>query len=666
MIKRFYLDGNEITEPIGGDQMVSTIARDRSINAILTTSDTTFTFIEDGYNYLYNIWNTTGFCEQVQFRVTHSFDEGLTFEEMLIGEIFVSDIEFDRFNKLAKVKIQDGSYDSKINNNKSIEAFLKGGRSKNDVTITSPTPVTIELFDVATNTYIPITAGTGNEAQGYGYRLYDVMKYLVDFMTDGEIQFKSTLFDIGGGCEGACITIGYIVKGYNGLSTITDFNTLFPALTWDNVYKELKVKEGLGFLIERDSSGYILRLEKNEYLNDTTKTLISISNIQSLKTRTQRDYLYSALKFGSGLTQTGTAYHFPEDINYKGFKSEQYHTIGQCNIDSILDLSGNWVTSSNAIEEAIDRANLSEMEDTAIVLLFCEPIVSGSQYRAVKSNWIDPSSGYGYYNEHYTNYSISIRQFGNVPNSIAQFLGSRTSEFLAKTSTNSPVQYNTPNIYIPVPFDNEINDTDGVYDPTTYEMTAPASGQFSFSIKLDLVLYPDSLQNGNGAIIIEPSIEVYDSAGFTGGTLLNSQAFAPSAYTYSGTIQRTISMNISVNMNSGEKAVLKLKHTMGLLGSSYKVLSGSEFSITYSNTGGGIVQTYEPSDSTIERHEMTYPISELQFKDIRKDPRGVIEFTLNQEDFGQEPEKGNIESFKMDHEKGIATIILNSSKKLNS
>lgn len=666
MVKRFLLDGNIVKEPIGSNQIVTTIKRDRTINAILTTTDTTFTFIEDGYDYLYDIFSNQDFCQTVDVKVLFSDDEGLTFSEAFTGVIFISDVEFDRWNKFAKVNIQDGSYDSQINNNKSIEAFLKGGRSKNDVAIDTPTPVTIQLFDVASATYIPITAGTGNEAQGYGYRVFDVLKYLVDFMTDGEIKFKSSLFDIGGECEGACITIGYIVKGANGSSTITDFNDLFPALTWDSVYQELKKKEGLGFLIEKDSTGYTLRLEKNSYLNDSTKVLATLNNIKSLKTRTQRDYLYSAVKFGSGLLEYGTAYHFPEDINYRGFKNEQYHTVGKCNIDSVLDLSGSWVTSSNAIEEAIDRANLSSMSDEQIVLIFCNPVVSGSQYQATMTDWISGGSAPKYYNEHYTNYNISVRQFGNIPSSIAQFLGSRTSEFLATATANSPVFFNTPNIYIPVVFDDEINDTDGVYNPGTYEMTAPASGQFSFTIELPLVMYPDPLHAGIGAIVFEPSIEVYDSGGYLGGTLLNSIPFPPSGFTYSGTTNTTISQSASVNMNAGEKAVLKIKHTMGYAGSSYKVLKTRKFSITYSNTGGGIVQTYDAADSTVLRHEIDYPISETIFKSIYNDPKGVIQFTLNEADFGQTPEKGNIESFKFNRETGLATIILNSSKNLNN
>lgn len=227
---KFYLDDIEVTEPIGAEGLVTTIKRDTTVNGILTTQDATLSFIEDGYDYLLNLLNNESFCSSAEVRIMISQDEGQNYAEYFKGIIFISDVRFIEEKGYAKTKIQDNSFDAKINNNKNIEAFPNVGRSKNDVTITAAPSVTVELFDVATGTPIAITGGAGNEAQGRAYRVYDLFRFYVDFMTDGEILFESTLFGIGGTYEGLVITSGYMLKGYNGVTPEDEFNSTFPKL----------------------------------------------------------------------------------------------------------------------------------------------------------------------------------------------------------------------------------------------------------------------------------------------------------------------------------------------------------------------------------------------------------------------------------------------------
>lgn len=655
---KFYLDGNQVTEPAGATEIITSILKDTENNALLATTDNNFKFIKDGYDYLFNALNTQGFCQNVDVKVLIS-ENGYDFKELVTGLIKVSQVEFSEWDMVATTRIEDASYDSKINNNKSIEVVLQGQRSKNNLPLTSPTPVIIELFDVITATHIPVTAGAGNEAQGYGYRVFDVLKYIVQFMTDGELLFKSSIFDVGGIYENVFITSGYMIKGYDGgTTTVENFNLYWPKLTWENAYKEIKNKYNTSFLIEDNGGQLTFRLEGANYLSDNTLSMLTVNNLYSLKTRTDISRIFSAIKFDSGLLEFGSAYSFPEDINFVGFKNESYHTVGSCNIDHVLDLSGTWVTSSNAIQEALDRANLSSMDDTAIVLIDCNAYDSGV-YPAKMSNWLTTASTPKFYNEVFNNSNISIRFLGGVPNAIAQFLAGQDGTFTAFSENQDPT---LPFLY----YDNgndperkimanqESSDPGNNYDPSNYYYSAAFASVFTFYGFSRYALFNNSgIALNNNVTLVLRRTDV--SGGFISDTIIASESSTLNAGNRQ--IYEIFGSN-SIVLNSTDRAYLYFAVGGDLI--NYTIYPQAEFSCT-AIAGGGIVQTYEASDYSILRHEFTYKASLDEHFKILSDPRGYIEFSLHNDN----PRKGFIESYKRNNQTGETTFILNSSRNLN-
>lgn len=661
---KIYLDGVLVDEPMGTEDLVTTIKRDSTANGILITQDAPLTFIGDGYDYLYNLLYNDSFCSQAAISILISEDEGSNYEQYFTGTIFISDVRLNERDKTAKAKIQDNSFDAKINNNKSVTALVYVGRSKTDVVITPAPYVTVTFFDVATGTDIAVTAGAGNEAQGRMYRVFDILRFFIDYMTDANVGFESSIFDVGGEFEGLCISSGYMVKGYDGTTPESTFYELFPKISYASVLANLKPLN-LFFQIENPDTNPTLRLERKSYFENRAVNLADFVSVEKIETYIATSLLYSSVKFGSGGLIYDSAYDFPERINLVGMNEEQFHTIGTCNIDNTLNLSIEWIISSNAIQEAIDRANLSAMDDTAVVMVNCTPIISGSTYAATKTNWLSSGGSIKFYNEALTNYNTSLRYLGAIPNSIALFLGDATNEFLASSTVDSSVNYSSDtrepclfqDDFTPPNFDDNSN-----YDPTQSEYTAPSSGVYAFNINLDMYTTQASILFGSAYSFInfQPVIKIYDT-GF-GGTLLRSiNLYSGTGFGFNFTSESPKTFNVTssgtFNMDATEVAVLSV-YVLGQFGS-YKIRRGSTFGVSSAVTGGGSFQTYDPDDYPVIRHEIETPMTLTQFQAIKANLEGTIRFAMS----GSTAKKGFIDSLKYGGH--TAKMILYSSKNLN-
>lgn len=649
---KFYLDDIQVTEPIGSEGLVTTIKRDKIVNGILTTQDATLTFIEDGYDYLLDLLNNESFCSSAEIRIMISQDEGQNYSEYFKGIIFISDVRFIEDKGYAKAKIQDNSFDAKINNNKNIEALPNVGRSKNDITITAAPSVTVELFDVATGTPIAITGGVGNEAQGRAYRVYDLFRFYVDFMTDGEIAFDSTLFGVGGTYEGLVITSGYMVKGYNGVTPEDEFYSTFPKLSYNKIFTELKKKLNLSFIIESASTTPTIRIESSSYLNEPSTELLVIDDVDSIETYISQGDIYSSVKFGCGGLIDAVAYNFPETIVFLGFNEEQFHTIGTCNIDNTLDLSGEFICSSNAIEEAIDMAGLSDMSDDAVVLINSTALVSGTSYEATATNWLD-SSIVRYYNEALTNKNVCLNYFGYIPNSIAFYLNTSDNTFTAQKAQPDPFFYYTglqPQLLITCPV--VLADPNTNYTSPYY--IAPTTGTYTFLGSINVLL-----QNGSGTAIVYNDLSIIlkrtDGAGaFISDTII---PVVTTQVNPTQSIQVAVVGSGTILMNATDRCYLYFGIDGFLV--AYKILAMSQFGCTGTSSTGGIYQTYDADNYSVLRHEMNYPLSFDDFSLLKANPKGVIKFKSD----GSPYRRGLIENIRY----GVSSskLTLFSSRNLN-
>lgn len=666
---RYFLDNTLIDEPQGWDGLVTTLKRDRSVKGLLKLRDVTLSFKGSGYTHLKTIIDGQGHCAEVAIRIEEMIEGAWVYD--FEGKIFVSDIEWYEFRHECKTKVTDNSYNARIYNNRDIGATPTSEVSKNFVPVTPIDVCDITIFHPSTGVDVAYPAKC--------FRLRDVFDFLIRFISDGDVNFTTDYFGASGIFPDIVLTTGYALrKAHLNLST-SEFSQNIPPISLKSLFEATDKLFDISFIVNESVSPPLLRIENEPYFR-TQNQLVTINDIDEVTTKVAIEKLFSKVKFGSSDVANYPALSFIESIKFAGFNQEEYYTLGQCNIDTELDLRNNFITSSNVIEHMLEFPS-ETLYDNKWVIISADS-TGATTFDATKTNWIGVSS-YVFYNELLNNSSVANRYLGGVPNSIAQTIIAQNnsfSSFNSWTQTTADTSYNIPVTYEPFGFNYEADDISGNYDPVSYQYTAPSSGVYAFSVSLPTVVqtYEEALSSQNVNILhLQAFLVVYDSLGFGVNPALYETPLIDkylSPVTTSGIfIDYTASYYHSgsgtLNLNSGEVVVVKVIHTPIPYASTSGFFSGIKawsknlgtFNCTASSTGGGIYQTYNPEDYPVFTHEFKYPLTKTEFNTLTTDPKGLINFRVNAEQYKQ----GWIDNIKYNHKDGIADIKLISSKTLN-
>ena len=662
MIYRAILDGMVMDEPQGWESITTTMKRDYNIKGIVVTQDGKFVFQGSGYDYLHTLMLDSSGTSKVDVRIDRSDDDGQTFIQDYVGILFIADCEFEEGSRSVSCKIQDDSYYARINNNKSIGVLLYGSRSKNNVDIDPCTLYHIKYFTVTTGTYIAQTLNGGYE--GAAFKSYDVLRYMIEWMTDANIGFTSDIFDTDGLYENYFITHGRAIQLYNqSLGCPSDcppqctqavWEDNWEKVSWETVLKEYSNRFNLWWTIDYSTGSPVFRIENEQYFRGRD-TVAYAFDVNTIKTKINYALFYAKVKFGQGQMFEEAGTNFPETIDFIGWKDEEFQLLGESNIDTTLDLTTSWLTSSNNIEQLLTNGVLADQQyDRSIYMIECTPD-SGTNYFAVQSDFLD--TGYFYYNPSLTNASISNRFFGSVPQSIATYLGAGNDEFNAETTTS--LHYEAPNrIIVPVVFDDDTStlngnfDTSNNYDNTTGYYVVPTGGIFTFSFSMTCNFIPPNAGFGTTLFIW---IDRYDSGG-VGGTLLQSKNCVFQYVNMFDVVHVTGSATLQAN--AGDKIAIRLMYSEGF---GVTIHEGASFSCTKSTTGGGVYATYDYNDFPAFIHEFDYPLTNTDYKTIINNNGELMEFKMN----GQQIRKGWFDLVKFTPSTGIASFQLSSTKNIN-
>jgi len=261
---RFYINNVLIPEPenIGGwNKLLTNIKRDSSnLKGLLVSQDVQLDFIGTQYTFFRLAYFNSGVCAEYTTLIEQSYDD-INYSTLHRGIIKLRDVVLrDMLKGIATAKINDNSFYARINNNKSIETNVQGGWSKNGEPITVDSQYAVSLFKPIDNTNI----GTRQM-----HRVFDVMKYLVQFMSDGEVTFQSTFLET---------TLPMMIQRGDVMRTgiqpspywLISFSKLFT-----NISKIRKI----GWTIEYDvNENPIFRLEEDSYFYDNTPAQDSNNN----------------------------------------------------------------------------------------------------------------------------------------------------------------------------------------------------------------------------------------------------------------------------------------------------------------------------------------------------------------------------------------------------
>lgn len=325
-----------VGQPDGLSELRHRIYYSNELSGYLEEFAGQLTFYGDEYTYLRRRFFADG-CAVIPIVLTDGVGLQLT------ANLFLNDATWQIDRQAVTCEVVDDSYLSLIDNNKGIKAFVNVPRSKNDLPITAveQTDLLFKAYDVVNNLDTP--------ADRYGVRVYDALRTLVEFMSDGLIGFESDFFNTD---DDPAVNRPRIPTLLTGRAIRTGADDSFVFISFEELFIDLNKLYNLAFAVERTTSGPVLRIEPKSYFREVS-TSLALPNVYSIQQTSDQSSFYSKVSYGSAKVDEYIFYPggaLPPSLPFVQWSQEEYHLGGQCNKDVFLDLElKTLITDTNVI-----------------------------------------------------------------------------------------------------------------------------------------------------------------------------------------------------------------------------------------------------------------------------------------------------------------------------
>lgn len=627
------LDGQVIDEPIDFSSVGQKWYYSLQLSGFLEEVEGSITLTGSDYVYL-RTQLLDEVCNTVEFIATDA--EG---GNEIRAKIFLTDCEWFPAKRLVKCQLVEDGYLSKVDHNKKIKQYIRVGRTKNDIAFTP-----VEQTDLRYTSVDSLSVATNRK----GLRVFDAFDSLIQFMTDGELRCRSDYWDPASPNSSTyaydVLTTGKEVRAAN--------DELGVYISFEDLFVDLDRTHNLAFRYEVDGSDKYIRIEPKLYFRKSSQGISFDDVNDEIKQSLSKDSFVAKVKMGS--KDYSTDFTYLQNIRFRAFTLEEYHLSGQCNLDTELDLSTvTMITDTNMIMKSLPVAQGGgglNVNDEKIYLV---------HMNSTNTTFVDPKPAavnQWYYNEVYTNYSVSFRWFGNIPFPIFAFLGSGLDGAQGVEPTETPfllgfdpftmvswyqrygLQFTDD--FPPLGYDPNGNmaidpafTVDGnfgvgvpIWTGSTTVYTAPINQIYTahFQAIIELVvaadqgtphLYGVQFQRYNAAgVFIEESPIIY-------------QSNVPSI---PGTYDRWKDWDISASffMDIGDQLIVTVFHPAAHTGwpangdTQIKILAGARFRIN--DPLGGEWATYQPNSNLLYLTEFEYPVDCELWDLIREHPNSLV------------------------------------------
>jgi hypothetical protein len=326
---QYYIDGTLLeTEPIGIEDFKVVIERDEENRFIGLKYPISLQFIGDGYDLIKSTLRTYGRNKSLTFEIrkTYGLEQGT--KTVMVGSILLSEGLDNYYQKVWDTKIRDENYSKYIFNNKTQQIRLDLTKSVNGVTITPPIAFDLDVARPNLLTGVtPAYIGTGI-IDCPTYDTFELLQYIIDYMTDATIQLSSSWYDALGYGIGA-VPLSSLKENYD-VDTIS-FDDLF--LTIARLYN-----------LWIGGDGSTLFLETEDWFNSRTST-VTFEN-----QRTDHSYnplfIYRNIKIGSErMNSLGNNFGSTAELSIRNqnsnsfFLNTELYSLSTLNSSEELDLT---------------------------------------------------------------------------------------------------------------------------------------------------------------------------------------------------------------------------------------------------------------------------------------------------------------------------------------
>lgn len=484
---RVFLDDTLINdEPKGLDDLQIQIIREdgysNSDQILRDKTETKLSFWGDGYRYLCTK-KKESICSLVNINIEYECDG--FYESIFKGVIPISFIEFQLPPiGFANTQIRDNSFTGLIKDYTTTEVPLYSSITKN-----------CEQLDIINETFRfnKNTDGTPNYTGVKGFDVLSLFRYLINYATDNKINVVSDfLSGTNPQNRGYAITLGYNLHNPMG-----NFSQIFPKITFDSLFKELRKKLRLYMVIEYSFGVPYLRIEPEDYSFDDTTLLMNFDTIPyGTKETFDINRLFNSISVGSKTTKLQdidgetAVKDYEKSDTLLMWDDKNYNSCGYCTAtkDSEtvrLDLVSEYIIESNLIYEALNAVPTTSTDKYAndeSIYLFEYDTTDANKSALITT--LDTKFIYNYY---LTNGQVIDNYLGYTPECIS-LKNSTKNYFLAqRASGQAAVQTGTlyarnsdifPSV-VNVLFDNGTNLDEFLF-------TTPVDGNYVFNQHLTI------------------------------------------------------------------------------------------------------------------------------------------------------------------------------------
>jgi len=606
----FTIDGNLVDSPKGIEQLTHKIYFNKGLRGYLEQFDGSVTFYGGEYAYLRNRFFVDG-CAISTVVIRDGADT-------YTGNIFLNDAEWDVDECGVTCEIVDASFLSLIDNNKDIKAYLNVPRSKNDVDISAATVVQTTLSFGENEVGVGLNPTPANRS---GVRVFDAFRFLIAFMSDGQIGFVSDFFNPE--TNPANATPPRNPTLITGQEARTGDGDEWPYISFQELYDDIGKLYNITFSMETVNGVPTMRIEPIAYFKSQSQTL-TLSDARGVKQEADRESYFQLVKFGDSEDVEEDGFYPP--ATFAAWEREEYHLGGQCNTKAILDLQlKTLVINTNAIQSVLPTGTQNvvnppstDYDDDLFLVIF-----DGNNQTVLS---VDPLNAAGrYYNSRLRNFEVAARWGDGVPFPIFQFLGSNLNgarAFRGVTYTPAYAVFGLqrganvifPDTAFPNGFDpnGNMSFSGATFEPTTGLLysggstiyTSPIAGFYSVSFRIVTnQAFPASGAQINVYDDVNPAIIEQYNFGF------NTSYIENGLYVFEGSAMVFLPINWRVAIGVGQ--------TNSIFGGSFFQV-GDLFEIT---------KTYNPADNWLFKTMCRYPITCEWWRSFRNNWHQLILIT---------------------------------------
>lgn len=257
-------------DPLDWDKAKITKKRDTVLNGLITEYIMGLTFVEDGYDYIYDKFLTDGFCADIPVRIECWNSVAGIYELFFEGIIYMNNCQFDITERTVKVNIEDTAGALLLEKNKDVKVglfpeywddALIPGVSGLVFPLTGPSPFHIFRINDDSGNYCTTSGGSGA-------LVYNLLRKIILVATNYRLDFDSVYFGTGGTQQGLFVSWGQNIRKITYVYPETQhFN---KQLSLNELFTELNKLFNLTFSI--DKSGPVPKVfiePKVDYLNAT-------------------------------------------------------------------------------------------------------------------------------------------------------------------------------------------------------------------------------------------------------------------------------------------------------------------------------------------------------------------------------------------------------------